>query len=237
MRAQDISADRGGDGFDERMLRRSLNGHQDGHRRVRQALGKLAPEQRNILELAYGLTFRNRDVETESKRRALRTEERNWRVRLRERFDYLECAAVLASPVARALYHAHEMAHEQAVDAALPPLDERVDAGRKWGSPYEDTVEDRARLRVALPRDVLDVRACEMGFVEWLATTDEKTRSRITANVMGLLMEALKAFAHVYVPPKDEPRLDAVTPRKRNFSRTRARILASHPEHGQEIGR
>lgn len=139
---------------------------QDEHRRVREALAKISPEHREALELAYGVTFRARDVDDGSGRRALRTEERNWRVRLREIYDFPECAIVLCALVsARALIW------------------------RSFGS-----------------RDA---------YRTWLLTVEGKNRSNaIEKDALEVLQEACGAFAAVYEPPVNQPRLDAEPPRK-----------------------
>jgi hypothetical protein len=84
---------------DAGMFARAIRFRQDEHRRVREALARVSPEHREALELAYGVAFRERDVDDGSRRRAPRTSERNWRVRLREIYDFPECAVVLAASI------------------------------------------------------------------------------------------------------------------------------------------
>lgn len=57
---------------------------QDKHRRIRDAFRLISLECANVLSLAYGCTFRSRDIDDVSGRKAPRKADRNWRVLLRE---------------------------------------------------------------------------------------------------------------------------------------------------------
>ncbi len=71
------------------------SGRQDKHRRVRAAFAKLSPEHVNVLSLAYGCTFRSRDIDDGNNRRAPRKGDRNWRVLLRESYSLGDCTPIV----------------------------------------------------------------------------------------------------------------------------------------------
>jgi hypothetical protein len=198
---------------DAGMFARAIRFRQDEHRRVREALARVSPEHREALELAYGVAFRERDVDDGSRRRALRTSERNWRVRLREIYDFPECAVVLASNLARSMFRARVATALIAADDAIGPLDDRVDRLRRPGEAYDDTPEQRARLRGAVLPPVARFEQQNLG--AWLLTSEAREHaSAIEANALELLEQARRAFASVYEPPRGLPRLDAAPPRR-----------------------
>lgn len=93
---------RGSSSPDTAAVARADSGRQEKHRRVRAAFALLSSEHVNVLSLAYGCTFRNREIDDGNKRKAPRKEDRNWRVLLRE--TYLlgdQVAIVLATSGAR----------------------------------------------------------------------------------------------------------------------------------------
>ena len=214
-------------------------GDANSHRRVREALKRLSSKHAEIITLAYGDRLRSRDVEDSKKRKALPQAERNWRVRLVELYGP-EAGMVLASPLANKLYAKHLEHLETSASDALPPLDERVDAGRNIDGPfmpYDDTDEDKARLRVMIPKSTQHVTHevagwKARGLVGWLLWIDNDQVTRIEADSRRCLNEALDAFAEAYgvAPTEHAPA------RRRSSERTRTRILASHAEHGHEIG-
>lgn len=85
---------------DAAAVARASGDRYDKHRRCRDALNELAPTERNVLSLAYGVVFRSRDVDDFSGRKAPKKLDRNWRVRLRETFRDLGdvVAVVMALP-------------------------------------------------------------------------------------------------------------------------------------------
>lgn len=87
--------------YDRSNARRKF-GDDNTHQRINETLRSLSPSHVEILSLAYGVRLRSRDTEDGKKRRAVRSDERNWRVRLAELYGQ-EGAAVLASPLAKRL--------------------------------------------------------------------------------------------------------------------------------------
>lgn len=86
----------------DRTIARGKFGNDNTHQRINETLRSLSPPHAEILSLAYGVRLRSRDTEDGKKRRAVRSDERNWRVRLAELYGQ-EGAAVLASPLAKRL--------------------------------------------------------------------------------------------------------------------------------------
>jgi hypothetical protein len=87
---------------DAAAVARASSGRQAMHSAVRDALRRIGPDHADVLSLAYGVTFRYRDIDDGNRRKALRKEERNWRVLLRETYRLGEhVAIVLASKSAR----------------------------------------------------------------------------------------------------------------------------------------
>lgn len=70
----------------------------------------------------------------------------------------------------------------------------------------------------------------EEGFVTWLLGSGHKHRDTIATDATNRLNVALDAFAAVYGLQQADS-----APRTRSSEKTRSRILASYPEHGQEI--
>lgn len=197
------------------------------HRRVRAALRSLSDEHVEILSLAYGVTLRSRDYDAHGKRKAVKAGERGWRVQLVELYGRDECAIVLASPKARSLYQRHIEALEQDADDALPDVEERLVG-------LDVAVDDDARLPApTMPASAQEaveraMKAKAGGLIAWLLGPGRGYAPVIEADARAILNVALDAFAAAYgfEAPK----------RTRNVERTRTRILASHHEHGQEIG-
>lgn len=154
----------------------------NNHQRINESLRRLLPRHDVILSLAYGVRLRSRDTEDGKKRRAVRSDERNWRVRLAELYGE-EGAAALASPLAKRL------------------------AGQDTEAVVHDSI------------------------VGWLLGAGKTHLADIAADTRARLDEALDAFvvAHGIT---EAPHV----PRQRSNDKTRARVLAFHAEHGQEIG-
>lgn len=86
----------------DRTNARAKSGNDNTHQRINETLRSLSPSHAEILSLAYGVRLRSRDTEDGKKRRAIRSDERNWRVRLAELYGQ-DGAAVLTSPLAKRL--------------------------------------------------------------------------------------------------------------------------------------
>lgn len=196
------------------------------HRRIRQALQALDPRHAEVLSLAFGVTLRNRDVDDTSRRKAIRTPERSWRVQLAELYG-VEGAVVLASPKARRLFEEHLRGLGEAAVEALPALEERVEQGRP--------TDPDAPLCTVLPAEARDPLATYEheragGLIAWLIGPGKAHLHAIALDAKKIRAAVLDAFATAYgatAKPKK---------RARDTSKTRARILAFHAEHGQEIG-
>lgn len=194
------------------------------HRRVRLALLSLSPEHVEILSLAYGVVFRSRDIDDQGKRKAVKTGERGWRVRLVELYGIGEPAIVLASPKAQRLYRQHVEALKQDAEDATPELEARV-----AGLDVDEDTPIRAFIPAVAQGALARVtKAQQGGLIAWLLDAGRKHAKEIQAEARALLAEACDAFATAY--GLEAPK------RTRNTERTRARILAHHAEHGQEIG-
>jgi hypothetical protein len=84
---------------DAAAISRASSGRQPKHQAVRAALAHLSREHVNVLSLAYGTTFRDRDIDDGSRRKAPKKSERDWRVTLRDDYDLgSSVAIVFASP-------------------------------------------------------------------------------------------------------------------------------------------
>ena len=207
------------------MFERVVRGSTVDHRRIRTILQTLSAEHVAALSLAFGVTLRSRDIDDTSKRRAPKAEERNWRVLLAELYG-VEGAVVLVSPRAHRLFEAHLRELGREVSEALPSIEARV-AGRG----------DTERLFMALPiearRAVEDFEQGRAGgLVAWLVDAGRGHAAVVAADAKERLRLALDAFCDAAgYRTSDEP-----VKRTRSSERTRARILASRPEHGQEIG-
>lgn len=202
------------------------------HRRVRAALQSLSAKHVEILSLAYGVTLRSRDYDDHGKRKAVKAGERNWRVLLVELYGRSEPAIALASPKAQWMYQRHVEALGQDAEDALPTVEERCERVRAvYGL---STVEDPdAPLRATMPavaQEALEraTKAKAGGLIAWLLGPGRPYAHAIDLDARAILGEAIDGFAAAYgfEAPK----------RTRNVERTRTRILASHHEHGQEIG-
>jgi hypothetical protein len=231
---------RGSASYDASAVARVDRGHGHDHRRVRATLTRLHSKHVEMLSLAYGTRLRSRDTEDSKKRKAIPRAERNWRVRLVELYGN-DGAIVLASPLARKLFAEHAQVLRDGADATRPDIDERLAPLRSrdaWDVHTESAEELLARARNAvLPaesQDALDaaVKAAEGGLVAWLFDAGRMHMEQIGRDARARLNEALDAFA---VAHGLEP--EPATPRRRSSERTRIRILALHPEHGQVIGR
>ncbi len=86
----------------DRTKARAKFGDDNAHQRINETLRSISPSHAEILSLAYGVRLRSRDTEDSKRRRAVRSDERNWRVRLAELYGQ-EGAAVLASPLVKRL--------------------------------------------------------------------------------------------------------------------------------------
>jgi hypothetical protein len=77
------------------------------HRRVTAALRAMNPTHANALQLAYGVTLRSRDIDDGARgktRKAPRSEDRNWRVKMRELYGET-AAIVIALPIANEMFN------------------------------------------------------------------------------------------------------------------------------------
>lgn len=227
LRSPDFARDggRSSNSPDAAAVARVSRGAPVDHRRIRQALQVLEPHHVEVLSLAFGVTLRNRDVDDTGRRKAIRTPERAWRVQLAELYG-VEGAVVLASPKARRLFAEHLHALGEAAAESLPALEERVEQGR----PAEDVP-----LRAILPAEARDPLATYEheragGLVAWLIGPGKAYHHAIATDAKKVRAAAIEAFAATYgatAKPKK---------RTRDVSKTRARILAFHAEHGQIIG-
>jgi len=156
----------------DRTLARAKFGDDNTHQRINETLRSLSPSHAEILSLAYGVRLRSRDTEDGKKRRAVRSDERNWRVRLAELYGQ-EGAAVLASPLAKRLAGQDR---DAVADGSI--VGWLLNAGKTH---FADIAADtRARLDEAL-----DAFVAIHGITEALPTprqrSSEKTRSRVLA--------------------------------------------------------
>lgn len=201
------------------------------HDQVRASLKSLHPKHVEVLSLAYGNRLRTRDIEDGKHRKAVRQTERGWRVRLAELYGQ-EGLMVLASPLARRLFrdhvellaaHAEDQYEGPAVHPACFDMQSAEDVFTKGRNAVLSAATSYA-IQVAS-------EAAEGGLVAWLLNRDAKQTAQIEADARHHLNEALDAFADAHgitTAPAE--------PRRRSSERTRTRILASHAEHGQEIG-
>lgn len=150
---------------DAAAIARVSSKRQDGHGRCREALSKLAPNERTVLTLAYGLHLRSREIDDSSKRKAPKKSERDWRVVLRETYGIGDLAGIvllhhpidfLLSEAAKSrrerilsdsVYALHEARRAFAAVYVPPNGEERLDAPQKRnrGRPK---VDDGVRFRV-----------------------------------------------------------------------------------------
>ncbi len=164
---------------DASAVARADRGKARGHARVRETLKRLQPRHVELLSLAYGVRLRDRDTEDGKYRKAVRRNERGWRVRLAELYG-ASGAVVLASPLARKLYGKDVDAILEADTTFIAWLLANVDLAPK--------VKQDARRRLD---EALDAFALEHGIVDIPAEprtrSSDKTRARILAfhNVSG----------------------------------------------------
>lgn len=231
----------------DRALAREKINDKNTHERVRRTLKRLHPKHAEMLSLAYAVRLRTRDTEDSKKRKALPQHERNWRVRLAELYGS-GGAIVLASPLAQELFLKHVRELRNSADASMPNVfdrltpmfshDEHIDVDLSGGELEEsaDSLLARAARKLVLSaesRDAISMaeHAVEGGIIAWLLDADAKLTARIEADARQQLNEALDAFADAHGITQETP-----APRHRSSERTRTRILASHAEHGHEIG-
>jgi hypothetical protein len=211
---------RGSASYDASAVARVDRNRESGisHQRVRETLQRLNAKHVELLSLAYGNRLRSRDTEDGKKRRAVRREERNWRVRLVELYGP-EGLIALASPLARKLFAGHLRAI-RTVTMSIDTVDMTFNG---------QSVPVREVAIMQEPNDAL-VRAEAGGIIAWLLAANAELTAKIDADARQCLNEALDAFsaAHGAQP---------AAPRQRSSEKTRTRILALHPEHGQVIGR
>lgn len=193
---------------------RSLSGNGSNHVRTRKALAQLSTPHRDVLTLAYGIRLRTRDIEDGKKRKALRQNERNWRVRLAEIYGS-QGAYVLASPLAKRLLQKH-------IDHLNDGLATEVNTASTDSGALPPELQHRL--------DTLGA-AVEGGLIPWLLDAGRAHSAAIQADANKLLNAALDAFAAQYGLSATPPE-----PRKRSSEPSKTRILASHSDHGYEIG-
>lgn len=80
---------------DAAFVARADSGRQEKHRAIRTAFSKLSKRHVDVLSLAYGCVFREREIDDGSRRKAPRKEERNWRALLRETYRLGDVAAIV----------------------------------------------------------------------------------------------------------------------------------------------
>jgi hypothetical protein len=86
---------RGSSSPDTAAVARVDSGRHEKHHRIRDALSKLPRDHVDVLSLAYGCTFRSRDIDDGNKRRAPQKKDRNWRVLLRESYSLGDCTPIV----------------------------------------------------------------------------------------------------------------------------------------------
>jgi hypothetical protein len=134
---------RGSSSPDTAAVARVDSGRQEKHRKVRTALSKLSPEHVNVLSLAYGCTFRSRDIDDTCGRKAPRKETRNWRLLLREAYALGDSTAIVFAvrevaqakdPVAYLLSESTKSRHIAIEQEAIELL---IDARKAFADVYE----------------------------------------------------------------------------------------------------
>jgi len=158
--------------YDAAAVARADRNNSRTHQRVNETLRSLSPTHAEILSLAYGVRLRSRDTEDGKKRRAVRSDERNWRVRLAELYGQ-EGAAVLASPLAKRL--AGQDVNAVADGSIIGWL---LNAGKTHSA--DITADTRARLDEALDAFVV-VHGITDAPPAPRHRSSEKTRSRVLA--------------------------------------------------------
>jgi hypothetical protein len=84
---------------DSAAIARVYSDRQGTHRCIRKAFQQIGPEHTNVLSLAYGVTFRDRDIDDGNRHKAPKKADRNWRVLLHDVYSRLgqQVAIVLAT--------------------------------------------------------------------------------------------------------------------------------------------
>jgi hypothetical protein len=218
--------------YDSSAVARAERGHGRDHQRVRASLKRLSPKHVEIITLAYGERLRTRDIEDGKHRRAVRQNERNWRVRLAELYG-ADGLIALVSPLAQRLFRDHvEVLEAHAEDQYEGPAIHPACIDMQSA---EDVFAKGRNAVLSAPTSYAVQVASEAaagGLVAWLLNRDSKQTAQIAEDARRSLNEALDAFAEAHGITPAEP-----ASRRRSSERTRTRILALHPEHGQVIGR
>jgi len=211
---------------------RAMFGDDNSHRRVRETLKRMLPAHVEIITLAYQDRLRTRDIEDGKHRKALRQSERGWRVRLAELYGQ-EGMVALASPLAQRLFRDH-------VELLEAHAEDQYEGPNVYPSCFDmQSAEDvfaKGRNAVLSPATSHAIQAASEaatgGIVAWLLNRDAKQTAAIAEDAREQLNAALDSFVelHGITPQPAEPR-------RRSSEKTRARILASHAENGQVIGR
>ncbi len=152
--------------------RSKKRGDNNTHQRINESLRSLSPQHIKIISLAYGVRLRSRDTEDSKKRRAVRSDERNWRVRLAELYG-AEGAAAMASPLAKRLAGQNE---EAVADGSI--VGWLLNAGKTHLVAI--LMDTRARLDEALDAFVVAHGITEAPHEPRQRSTD-KTRARVLA--------------------------------------------------------
>lgn len=202
------------------------------HRRVRETFQRMLPAHVEIITLAYRDRLRTRDLEDGKHRKALRQSERGWRVRLAELYGQ-DGMVALASPLAQKLFRDH-------VELLEAHVEDQYEGPNVHPACFDmQSAEDvfaKGRNAVLSPATSHAIQtaseASAGGIVAWLLNRDAKQTAAITEDAREHLNRALDVFAELH-GITSQP----VEPRRRSSEKTRARILASHAENGQVIGR
>jgi hypothetical protein len=207
----------------DRVKTREKLGETNTHQRVRETLKRLTPRHVDLLSLAYGIRLRTRDTEDSKNRRAVRTDERGWRVRFAELYGQ-DGLVVLASPLAHRLFAEHRREPQKTVTHKTAVM--HINGA---SIPVENIT-----LVMELPgAPSVVANVAEVGLIEWLLGAGKTQAGAILNDAKLHLDEALDAFA---VEHSITDRHDTQTPRHRSSEKTRSRILASFPENGHIIG-
>lgn len=116
----------------------------DRHSRCRAALSKLAPEERIVLTLAYGLHLRSREIDDANGRKAPKKGERNWRVVLRETYGLGDVVGIVLLN-RRVDFLLSESAKHQRNRILSDAIDAFLNARNAFAAAYE-TPEGEERL-------------------------------------------------------------------------------------------
>lgn len=182
LRSIDLSGSgvRGSAAPDTAAVARAAMNRQDDHRRVREALRRIGKPHADVLSLAYGTPLRDRDMDDGRRGRALRQNERDWRVVLTERFSLKTMTAlVLISPTAASrareesagdvrLWLLSPLAQESRREIEAEVLGMLADARRAFAAAYEPPagrprLDAVPRARRGRPRDTERIRYEALG--------------------------------------------------------------------------